>query len=443
MSSSDNPIRELLEPILGTVVPDSVSRRQARHDELAARVEAGTDPDYIDRFENFHSMEHAEIYQLTRTISPEAMNTLAREWAKLGSTFSLSITLGTTMIRDKIAQHWEGGAATAAASATQLFGESAQQLCDAANAVSQKLRIAADVGERVKSSIDPPSNYIPLPIDVVNPGSGADTARAAEAARIQAVRIMETLYKPYYRDSGSAVPTLPSPHAAATSSAGDGGTSPFGSHSGADRSGASTMSGFDNAARLPGGAAADAAGGTADGATDGAAGTSGADPYGSDRTGPDPSETNALPGSPERTATTPASTSPSSLTGNSTMSGQPYGSGSPGFGSTGNGTFGSSGSSGAGGGGGSALGSGALGGLGPGGLAAGSAPAAAQQGASGARSGAARPMGMFPGMMGGGAQRGNDEERRVANYLVNNDNGNELIGSMPDTAPPVFGVDPA
>lgn len=50
-------------------------------------------------------------------------------------------------------------------------------------------------------------------------------------------------------------------------------------------------------------------------------------------------------------------------------------------------------------------------------------------------------MGMMPGMMPGPPRTG-DEDRRVPSYLVTGDNGNELIGSIPDTAPPVLGVDP-
>lgn len=49
--------------------PESVARRQARHDELAGRVDSGVDPDYIAQFENFHGMEHEAIYQLSQTIS--------------------------------------------------------------------------------------------------------------------------------------------------------------------------------------------------------------------------------------------------------------------------------------------------------------------------------------------------------------------------------------
>jgi len=51
-------------------------------------------------------------------------------------------------------------------------------------------------------------------------------------------------------------------------------------------------------------------------------------------------------------------------------------------------------------------------------------------------------MGMYPGMMPPSSAQGNDDQRRVPGYLVTNDHGSELIGSIPDTAPPVLGADP-
>ncbi|MGX6509648.1 PPE domain-containing protein [Rhodococcus sp. SJ-2] len=438
MSDNDNPIRELLTPLLGTVPPESVARRQARHDELAGRVGSGVDPDYIAQFENFHGMEHAEIYQLSQTISPLAMSTLAHEWRDLGTVFSFTVSMATAMIRDKIAQHWEGGAAEAASSATELFGTSAQRLSDASLAVSQKLAIASDVGARVKSSVAPPSASVPLPMDVLSPVAAADRERQQEAARQQAIRIMESLYKPYYRDSGSAVPVLPPPQ----DTAGGAGSASAGAVGFGNPSAAGTSSSSSDRAG--------AAGAQQSGSTVTANGNNTTDSSDSDSSDtdssrntqqqPERSEASEAPQS-ESARTSPTSTTQTSaLPGNTTA--QPYGSSATGSGLPGSGGYGSSGGgsgvTGGGGGGGSTLGPGAVGGVG---AAAASAPAASQQGTAAARSGAMRPMGMYPGMM-AGQQRGNDEEQRVASYLVTNDHGNELIGSLPDTAPPVLGVDP-
>jgi len=49
---------------------------------------------------------------------------------------------------------------------------------------------------------------------------------------------------------------------------------------------------------------------------------------------------------------------------------------------------------------------------------------------------------MMPGMIPPASSRGDEQDKRVADYLVTGDNGNELIGSLPDTAPPVLGAGP-
>lgn len=433
--SDDAPLEELLQPLLGSGVPGSVTRRQARHDELAARLDAGFDPEYIRDFENFHSMEHAEIYRIAQTISPIAMTTLAGEWAELGKGFSLAVSLGTVMIRDRIARHWEGDAATAAAEATQRFGESAQQLCDAAQAVAQKLHIAADVGERVKSSVPPPTARIPMAFTALDPVAGAEAARQAEAIRVQAVHVMESLYKPYYRDSGAAVPVLPPPYVAATASGGEvaggrqwGAASESGRHSsGADpapgRSGSDHRGDLDSATSR-----------TADG------------PHDNSGDRPAQSENAAQPSSFGDSTSDPATTTPAGTSGPSPLPGQPYGSGASGstagLGTPGGAGIGPSGGTGSAGGGvsspwGPGLGAGAPGGPAPAGTDRSAPPAAA-----GSRNGGARPMGMYPGMMPPSSAQGNDDQRRVPSYLVTNDHGNELIGSIPDTAPPVLGADP-
>ncbi|MFZ3394864.1 hypothetical protein TVH25_16530 [Rhodococcus sp. 7Tela_A2] len=425
--SDDTPLEELLQPLLGSGVPGSVTRRQARHDELAARLDAGFDPEYIRDFENFHSMEHAEIYRIAQTISPIAMTTLAGEWAELGKGFSLAVSLGTVMIRDRIARHWEGDAATAAAEATRRFGESAQQLCDAAQAVAQKLHIAADVGERVKSSVPPPTARIPMAFTALDPVAGAEAARQAEAVRVQSVHVMESLYKPYYRDSGAAVPVLPPPFVAATASGGE--------VAGGRQWGAASESGRDSAGVDP---TAGGFGSNRREDLDSATSRTADGPHDNSEDRSAKRENAAQPSPFEASGSDPATTTPAGTSGPSPLPGQPYGSGASGSPAG----LGASGGAGGAGGGvsspwGQGLGAGALGGAAPAGT-----DRSAPQAAAGSRNGGARPMGMYPGMMPPSSAQGNDDQRRVPGYLVTNDHGSELIGSIPDTAPPVLGADP-
>ncbi|MBS9374874.1 PPE domain-containing protein [Rhodococcus sp. B50] len=425
MSMNDDVVDRLLVSIgVDAPVPDSVSRRQSNYDTLAARIDAGVDPEYIAAFENFHGMEHADIYRLAQSINPVAMTTLATEWADLGKGFSLTVAWGTLMIRKLVSQHWEGAAAEAAMDATVRFGESAQQLSDAARATSEKLRIAADVGERVRSSVPPPSANTSSLLYALDPVAGAAAARQEEAVRAQSVRVMEVLYKPYYRDSGTAVPILPSPYAATTSRATEGfvpqdyGTSAV---DGAQSVGGTAGISGENG-RAPDGPTP----------TEPQNRTAASTPAGdTDRRAEDSAPAGGA-GSSDPAATLPASTSPAASGALGSPTGQPYG--SPYSGSGG----------GVGGGlpgGGSAAGASPTAGPTP--LVAGATPAGGASGRPGSaatRAAGVRPFGMMPGMIPPASSRGDEQDKRVASYLVTGDNGNELIGSLPDTAPPVLGA---
>ncbi|UTT48382.1 PPE domain-containing protein [Rhodococcus gordoniae] len=425
MSINDNVVDRLSVSLgVGAPAPDSVARRQSNYDTLAARIDVGVDPEYIAAFENFHGMEHADIHRLSQSINPVAMTTLATEWAELGKGFSLTVAWGTLMIRKLVSQHWEGAAADAAMDATVRFGESAQQLSDAARATSEKLRIAADVGERVRSSVPPPSANTSSLLYALDPVAGAAAARQEEAARAQAVRVMEALYKPYYRDSGSAVPVLPSPYAATTSRANDGfvpqsyGTSAIG---GTQAAGGAAGAPSGNGGGPDGPTPAEAENRTP-------AETPGEDPDARANN----SDSAGGAGSNDPAATTPAATSPTASGAPGNPTGHSYGSPSAGAG---------------GGVGGGLPGGGSAGGAspaaGPSPLVAGAAPTggvAGQPGAAATRGAGARPFGMMPGMVPPASSRGDEQDKRVASYLVTSDNGNELIGSLPDTAPPVLGA---
>jgi hypothetical protein len=64
--------------------------------------------------------------------------------------------------------------------------------------------------------------------------------------------------------------------------------------------------------------------------------------------------------------------------------------------------------------------------------------AAAERAAAGGRPGG-MPGGM--GMAGGhGGRGGEDDDHASADYLVNEDNGNAIVGDLPMTAPPVIGA---
>lgn len=64
------------------------------------------------------------------------------------------------------------------------------------------------------------------------------------------------------------------------------------------------------------------------------------------------------------------------------------------------------------------------------------------RGGAGGAGGAGAGRGGMGGMpMGGGRGAGGkgDEEHETASYLISEDNGNEIVGELPKTAPPVIG----
>ncbi|WP_428839234.1 WXG100 family type VII secretion target, partial [Rhodococcus ruber] len=202
----------MLDPLLDPAVPERVDALTNWHTSLVARLDGSFDPDYASVFENFHSMEHDAIYRDVQRMDPGAMRSLAESWRAIATDMSIGFIFGTQMICNKIAEGWDGEAAQQAVAATRSFATSAEQLVAALLAVSTKLAAASEIATAVRTNVQPPPIRIPMPSGVVVPQDTAEFARAAEAARTEAVRVMESLYVPHYRESGTAVPILPSPH---------------------------------------------------------------------------------------------------------------------------------------------------------------------------------------------------------------------------------------
>ncbi|UYF94959.1 WXG100 family type VII secretion target [Rhodococcus aetherivorans] len=426
MPENENPVAAMLEPLLEHRVPERVGALADWHTRLVARLEGSFDPDYATAFENFHSMEHDAIYRDVQRMDPGAMRSLAESWRKIATDMSVGFIFGTQMICNKIAEGWDGDAARRAVAATRSFARSTEQLVTALLAVSTKLAAASEVASAVRNNVPPPPAQIPMPLGVVVPQDTAEFARAAEAAHAEAVRVMESLYVPHYRESGTAVPVLPSPHEATA------GSGPVGADLSRHPSGSAEGRGGGtgpSASAAGTGPSASAAGADDGQVTDAPSrGTSATDGE-ADPGGP-------APGAGEPAATTPAATTTAGATSGPERypgsGGPPGGPGGP----TSGGAGGGSGGSGAAG----------PGGLGPvGGLPVANGTTNPATSGAGARAGSARPGGMYPGMLGAPARPARDDEaaRTVPSYLVGADNGNELVGPMPLTAPPVLGVDPA
>ncbi|ATQ29678.1 WXG100 family type VII secretion target [Rhodococcus ruber] len=427
MSYNENPIRSMLDPLLDPAVPERVDALTNWHTSLVARLDGSFDPDYATVFENFHSMEHDAIYRDVQRMDPGAMRSLAESWRAIATDMSIGFIFGTQMICNKIAEGWDGEAAQQAVAATRSFATSAEQLVAALLAVSTKLAAASEIATAVRTNVQPPPIRIPMPSGVVVPQDTAEFARAAEAARTEAVRVMESLYVPHYRESGTAVPILPSPHEA-TAGSGPLGPSP------AERP-------ADSANGRGGGSGPAGAGSDGRPVTD----TASPDAPAPDAPAPDAPapDRHAAPGDPTTGAAEPSTTVPAATTAaGATTTPERSPGGFPG--GTGGATSGGGGAGGAGAG--TGAGAPGLGGPGPvGGVPMANGTTGSATSGPGARAGSGRAGGMYPGMLGAPARpaRDDDAARTVPSYLVGIDNGNELIGPMPLTAPPVLGVDPA
>ncbi|MDG3015868.1 hypothetical protein [Speluncibacter jeojiensis] len=451
-------------------VPVSV-RQQAVRTQLQQQ-EAGyrshlsgqTDGPYIGTVENFASWKHEQLYAAAQSMSPGAINTMASQWGKL-QTAMLSDLLGFHgSVTGLIAEHWEGDGADAARAAVGAFTQSGTEFTTSLHASVGRLEQVASAAQEVRIGVQPPV----APGLSLIPVAPKATEAAAEVERQAAVHVMQAIYTPTYVQAGTDVPMLPPPRDVVNGGLGDGSLA-NGAGSPGMTGGAGAKTGIDVNNVQPSGSTDSPAG---QGAT--ASDTPGS-PVGSGAgagagTAPLDGAGLGTPGQPTSGSPSPSDGSWSPTTA-AAASAAPVGSVSDpatGFGGIGNtgpgggvigsggGLAGSSGGFGGSGAGfGNATGLGAGGSLGSlGGLIApgsGSGDLAMRSGAgatagAGTTTGAVAPgrpaaRGSMSGLAHGAQHDGEeDDEYRPASYLVNIDNGNELIGELPWVVPPVIGA---
>lgn len=445
------PPQDVTSTILGSLISGGAGQDQrANLQDSANKLSSGARPDdpYIETMESFHGFSHEEIYTQVQLIEPADIDGIAQACHDISN--ALPLAFGFAVLRNTIAENWEGAAADAAAAATQKLAQTSGQLTSGLAAIAVKLDILRSTAEDVKASVPQPASsdgvLSQLPL---SPLAAETSETSREAARLEAVRRLEAIYVPNYRDVGTNVPQLPEPYAPSGDGAGsDGvltahGPFPHGSNPwGTTDSNTSSASG-------EGDLSADSAN-PADGSSagDDAAATSAANAE---------SAANQGAGAGSGSAAQTAAANAQNAAGAGSQSGS--GAGAAGYG----GGIGGGSGSGAGGSGigGSASGtrrkndkrdsesssSGVVPG-GPipsGGAAAGAGAAAAAAAATPVKPSMSRPgMGMAPGMMGAPGRAGGngdgDTEHQTPSYLITVDNGNELIGKLDPVAPPVIGA---
>ncbi|MGW5075770.1 hypothetical protein [Rhodococcus sp. NPDC004095] len=425
--------------------------------DLRSRFAGGWDAQQFVE-ESFDSMSHEQIMASVDRMDPAAVSASAQGWTAIGSALAEGLDGFKSAILNEIGAGWEGVAAASAAKATDAYVKASDQLAAAGSLVGSKVAEAATGITQVKATVPPPehTSLAEKVFNFVSPEAAMIKGLLHERneAREQAVQIMKTVYSPVMRQADTQVPTLPSP-TSVTDGAATG-------NSGGDVIDTTGSAGYGNTGYgTPGAADARAtfapAGGTTPGTGAETADAAASDPY---------DESSSNPGNADSFAGVQDADSAFAQTDPSSVWTRPAGAGVdgavPGSGGYGAGT-GTPGAAGAGSGGAHAgVGSGGVGGggVGSGGVGSGTGggsfgggtgmvgvpggPAVAGSAATpAAATGAAGRPGMpGAGMMPAGARgRGDDDtEHATPGYLVNVDNGNDLVGNLPLVAPPVLGA---
>ncbi|MFD4444463.1 hypothetical protein ACFWPK_32270 [Nocardia sp. NPDC058519] len=353
----------------------------------------------------------AELRTKVDKIDLDAVNGLIGAWNEISTRNSTSLDdFRKQIARGMSPDVWAGSAANAAAQTVAAYDTTGKKVTTAAALTATKL-------DELRTGLEPTKRLVP---HAPEHRSGLDNVGALltgrgwrnddvanENARVEAVRILQTVYAPVIYESDNKVPVIPIPKTIENN-----GGEP-------ETKGTTTQSTNQGSTTQPTTQPA------TNPATTPASTTPTTDPDDTD----DSTDDSTTPESTTPQSTDPGATTPASTTPSSTIpgSGSPSGAGSPGGGSPGAGTPGAGT---------------------PGGAVPGSPTAAgtvAGRG-TGAGSGTAGRSGM-PGMMSPGAGKGggNDDEstKGIPDYLITQENGDELTGldTLPKMVPPVIGAD--
>ncbi|MGW6698303.1 hypothetical protein [Nocardia sp. NPDC055049] len=346
-------------------------------------------------------------------IDLNAVNDLIGAWNEISTRNSTSLDeFGKQIARGMSPDVWAGSAANAAAQTVAAYDATGKKVTTAAALTSTKL-------DELRTGLEPTKRLVPHEpehrsgldnVGALLTGRGwRNDDVAQENARVEAVRILQTVYAPVIYESDNKVPVIPIPKTVE-----DGGGEP-------EKKSSTTQSTTQGSTTQPTTQA------TTTQPTTPASTTPTTDPDDTDDSTDDSTTPESTtPESTEPGSTTPASTTPSStVPGSGSPSGSPSGAGSPGGGSPGSGTPGAGT---------------------PGGAVAGSPTSTGGAGGRGTGAGTAGRSGT-PGMMSPGAGKGggkDDESTKgIPDYLITQENGDELTGldTLPKMVPPVIGAD--
>ncbi|MEV6223975.1 hypothetical protein ACGFQG_12055 [Nocardia fluminea] len=356
----------------------------------------------------------SDLYERVSAMSMTDVNTLHTRWETLRNKLEEGFKTYDTEIGKAIAEKWTGNAGASAGAGIKEYVEKSGNLLSSAQMMAEKVKVVESAMQIAKDRVQPHegstlsgiASYIPGPTWKMD-SHNADTAKSEGA------EVIKGIYYEAIKIADTDVPLVPQPYNPLET----------GGKPGDDKGSNDGTTGTKPTTQQP----------TTEQPTTEQPTTE--QPTTETPTTEDPSDDgdDTTPSSTEPAATTPQSTvptTPTSPTGTTPASTTPMGTGgSPGGGSPGTGTP-SSGVPGA-----------AVPGT-PGGAAAGKGGAGTAGAGSG---GSGRGMSGMGGMgAGGGRGKGDDEkEAGTKDYLINQENGEELTGLSEDqrakTVPPVIG----
>ncbi|MEV4239048.1 hypothetical protein ACIBJI_26770 [Nocardia sp. NPDC050408] len=360
-------------------------------------------PRSVKNRDDFDTPTTSQLREKVDKIDITAVDNLATAWNEIGKRAETSLnTFNKAMERATDESIWKGASRDAVAKAVSDYSTQAMQLANAAKLTGSKVA-------ELKTGLEPTKALVPhapeLRSNVENArhwvaGRGwRDNDEAESTAHAEAVRVLRTVYAPVIEETDTNVPVIPKPDNP-TAKPGETPTVGPGYSPGGSQPGTSTGGTEPTGKQEPAS--------TEDGQSTDPSNTQSTDSSTTPTASTEPTTTK-----PDTTATNPSSTTMPTTTGSSTGSGSPSGipgttSQSPGRTVTGAPT--------------------------------GTATSAAAATTTAATTGRSGMSGMgSPGSRGGKDE--NESTKGVPDYLINQQNGEELIGldSAPKTVPPVIG----
>lgn len=193
------------------VVPSIDTCHNGAHEYTARDVPA--------HMEQFEGMSHEAIYHAVQSFNPGDLNRSQSVLRSLATGAGDAAAEFQSKINGIIDNHWSGESGQAASAGIQGFVRGEDALVDAANDIAAKIGHAEMGLEQAKRMVPPPqllsadgviasmNNAIPT----VSPMPMYNTLAAGDEARNEAVRVMNSVYKPAVYQADTDVPALPRP----------------------------------------------------------------------------------------------------------------------------------------------------------------------------------------------------------------------------------------